>query len=271
MNPAESVLSALRRADQAFFEQLAQVDALDMGSAYYCGAHPESADANQLRDASLARQNAVEAYESVERYYAGRNLTCLRWSPAAGEPIEPHAALLEPRGWGRVEMQVCVLVDWPSPERLAPAVRTATGGSTTLRIISGRAMRRALRGTVLDADAGRFDAATRAAQADELSERMNDANFDALVALIGDEPAGRIVYHEVGDIAALRDLYVVAAHRRRGVGRALLAHAVQQALRLAPRICVTRVDAANCVARRLVESFGFRAEGTLVSWERGLR
>lgn len=256
----DPAVSAVRRADQAFCEQLARAESIEFALAYASSDHPLSASANQLREITLGGMSVDDAYETCERWFGQHGLTCRRWSPALNEPIEPYDAFLLPRGWTRRDRLAMAMVDWPAIATPDPSVH----------VVPARAMRRSLRATLTDPDAGGCDAAMREAYADECIDRLNDANYEMFVGIVSDQPAGRIAYHEVGDIAAVRDLFVVTSLRGRGVGRALLAHLILMARRLSPRVLVCSVDAGDARARRFFERNGFRAIGRLPEYERDL-
>ncbi len=257
---AEQAVAALRRADQAYYEQIAQVDALDFASAFTSGRFPASADCNQLREIALGGRDPSHVYESVERFYSHRSLACQRWVPALNEDARPFDGLLPARGWTRRDERVFAMVDW------APPAERAAG----LRILPARAMRRALRATYLDPSEPRWDETAKSDLADEAEERLNDSNYDVFVAMLDDGPAGRVGYHEVGDIAAVRGLYVVGGFRGRGVGRALLDHVILMARRLSPRLLVTSLPEDDAAARRFVERAGFHTSGLLAEYYRSL-
>jgi GNAT superfamily N-acetyltransferase len=261
VNPAEhdSIVSAVRRAEQAYCEQVTQAETLDFGVAFTSGAFPHSADGNQFREVQLGGTPIAEAFEAVERYYAQRNLTCFRWVPAMNEPLDAYDAFLPSRGFIRRDRLALVMADWPATAPPDPAVR----------IIPARAMRRAYRATFLDPGDSRWSEESKGRMADEAEERMNDANYDVFVAMLGDRPAGRVGYHEVGDIAALRDLYVVQAVRRAGVGRALTMHVVMLAKRLSPRLLVTSLADDEPPGSRYVGRIGFVPVGRMAEFDRG--
>jgi ribosomal protein S18 acetylase RimI-like enzyme len=91
-----------------------------------------------------------------------------------------------------------------------------------------------------------------------------------LIAYTADRPAGLAILTRVPKLDArtgllyLDELHVLAEYRRRGVGRALLAAAVDLAdeLGLAGIRLLTRPD--NRPARALYDSFGFRGSETLL-------
>ncbi len=257
-NSELAVVSAVRRADQAFCGQVAQTDALDWGVAFYSGVFPLSADANQFREVQLGAASIGDVFESVERYYSQRNLTCRRWVPALGESAELFDAFFSARGWVRRERVALGLVDWPA----------AGTGDKGVRIVPARAMRKAFRATFFDAGDPGWDDETRGAFADEAEERLNDSNYDVFVATVDDRPAGRVGYHEVGDIAAIRDLSIMAEFRGRGVGGALMGHVIGLAKRLGPRIVVASRQREDTAVQHCFDKHGFREFGVSAEYER---
>lgn len=247
---APDAISAIRRSDQAWCAQLATGDPLTFGVAYVAPEFSALSQVNQLRDVWLADVDPAGVYALAENYFAARKSRCTRWVPAADQPVEPVEAILAPHGWRRVEQIV-----WTLP---AGAGLNETSGD--LRILPARAMRRAYSTTFVDAspDAG------AAAQ-----QRMDDANLDAFVAVRDGEPLGRMGYFEVGDIARLADLYVLPAHRRKGVGTALVDHFAQLARRLLPKLVVAACDADDADAAAFLRHCGLIESGTATEFVRG--
>jgi len=256
----DQVVSAVRRADQAYYEQIAQIESLDFGVAFTSGAFPISPDANQFREVQLGSTPIAEVFESAERFYAQRNLTCFRWTPALNEPLDAYDAFLPTQGFTRRDRLALAMTDWPA----------TTPPDHAIRIIPARAMRKSYRATFLDPGDIRWSAASREMMANEAEERLNDANYDVFVAMLDDQPAGRIGYQEVGDIAALRDLYVVSALRRRSVGRALLAHVITLAKRLAPRVFVASLPADDEPATAYIKHHGFQPASQMAEYHRDI-
>jgi GNAT superfamily N-acetyltransferase len=125
-----------------------------------------------------------------------------------------------------------------------------TEPDATIRVLPARAMPKAYRQSF--ADAGASDDETAAAV-----ERLNDANYDAFVAMVDGQPAGRVAYLEVGDFARLAELFVAPARRGQGVGRCLTRHVLQLARRLAPRAFVAAVPAEDDIGARFLQRVGF--------------
>lgn len=245
----DDVISAARRSNRAWCEQLGMGESLDFGVAYASPEYPRLADANQLRDAWIADADPQTVYERVEAYYAERGLLCRMWTPASGQSVAPIESLLLALGWRRSDLTAMGLVSWDS-ENLPLEFES-------IRVLPARAMRRAYQSTVSDAwqgDSARIESAV---------DRLNDSHYDAFIAQIDGEPAGRIGYLEVGEIARLCDFWVSPAYHGRGVDHALAAHFLRTARRLLPRYIVACIDATDAGGRALLERHGFAVAGEL--------
>jgi len=69
--------------------------------------------------------------------------------------------------------------------------------------------------------------------------------------------AGYVVAHGVADEGEVLNLGVAAAHRRQGIGRALVEHVLQALGGLGVRTVYLEVRASNAAARHLYEALGF--------------
>lgn len=275
MSPAApDVLSAFRRSEQAYHAQLTAPQPIAAGMAFCAAAFPHLPDANQIRDVLLFDATMADAYAGVEAHFSARQRCCLRWTLSSEQPAEPVERHLAALGWVRREQAVFGLSHWPSLDELRAA------HEAELRILPARAMRKAHRQSWLDDVEAAADADLRAELADAANERLDDANLDGFVAVIGGETAGRVGLLEVGDICRGQDLYVCPASRGRGVATALLRHALQLAYRLRPRIAIAsgwitktgvssdRESDGVGASRRVLQRFGFVEAGRLTSWER---
>lgn len=247
--PNSETPSAVRRTEQALCEQLSTWESSEYGVAFWSADFPDLASCNQLRDAWLSTVDAETAFERTEAFYTQKGLTCRRWTTAAGQTVEPVEALLASKGWRRIETTAWRLERWDA----------ADGADPSIRVLPARAMKRAFQKT--------FEGATDAEQGAAV-ERLNDTNHEALVAMIDGKPVGRGAYLEVGDIARLTDVFVLPAHRRRGVGSALAAHFLRTARRLSPRVVVAACRSDDPGARTFLERCGFAPDGALVAFDR---
>jgi len=111
------------------------------------------------------------------------------------------------------------------------------------------------------ADVGDVDAIERAVFSDPWS--ANDftecvtSGVPFLVAERRGVVAGYIVAHCAADEGEILNLGVAAAHRRQGIGRALVARALQELAGRGVGTVYLEVRASNAAARQLYESLGF--------------
>jgi [ribosomal protein S18]-alanine N-acetyltransferase len=83
------------------------------------------------------------------------------------------------------------------------------------------------------------------------------ASVPFFVAERGGVVAGYVVAHSAADEGEILNLGVAAAHRRHGVGRALVEQILQVLAARGVRMVYLEVRASNAAARRLYESLGF--------------
>jgi ribosomal protein S18 acetylase RimI-like enzyme len=118
-------------------------------------------------------------------------------------------------------------------------------------------------GRLLHAFNREFDEPAPAAQV--LADRLRAlvASGDTVILLAGAEPAGIAVLRFRGAIWSsglecyLAELYVVPEQRGRGIGRALMDAAIEEARGRGAESMDIGVDEPDLVARRLYESLGF--------------
>jgi catechol 2,3-dioxygenase-like lactoylglutathione lyase family enzyme len=104
---------------------------------------------------------------------------------------------------------------------------------------------------------------------------LADSDSEFLLALEADAAAGfalsrlRIASFGSGEVVEIEDLFVAAAWRRRGIGRALVVRALERAVQRGCTAAALTTNERNVAARALYESLGFRAESE--RWAGGLR
>ena len=248
---AGTTIGAVLRSTHAHCLQLSQTEALEWGVAYTSTRFAGLPDANQLREFMVPDENDVPtACAAVDACFARRGLTCLRWAPAMEQPHKAVGRFLSQKGYQRRDRFACALAEWPD-------VTTRDD----VRILPARAMRREYRRT--------FTAPTgphRDLRAEAGLERLDDAGYEASLAVLDGRPVGRCALLQTGDIGRVIDLYVLPEHRRRGVGTALLAHVLGVARRFMARMVCLAVGVDNSPALRCVERMGFVRDGTLVEF-----
>ena len=247
------IISAVRRSDQAWCEQTCRWESLGFGVAYAADDFTSLAEGHQLRDVWLAHVDPQAAYEQTESFFRERGLTCTVWALSSEQDVQQAETLLAPRGWQRQDWLAMGLADWDLASEAA---------DESIRILPARAMPKAYRQSLTDSAAG--DAHSIEAG----FRRLDDANYDPFVAVVGREVAGRAGYLEVGDIARLADFSLSQKFCDRGVDRALVAHFLRMTRRLLPRAIVARADAQDESAKAFLQSCGFTAAGTLTHFHR---
>lgn len=251
-NPA--IVTAVRRCDQVYFEQVSQRQTLACGYAYTNGRHPSLPECNFIGEV-LLDADTPDPLSVVEEHFGACGSVCDKWAPAAVQPAEPVARLLAPLGFERRE---CVVYGYEPQRPPSPEGR--------LRILSARAMRRAYTAMV------HARAAPHAAHAEALAEiqleRLNDPQYDAFVGLDGDAPVAMGALMQVGAIGRVCDLYVAPEARGRGFGREMLASLLQTALRWALHPVCARAAAQDAAAAALLESAELRACGRIATFVR---
>jgi len=246
--------TAIRRSNQVYFEQVASRETIDLGYAYTNAAFPSLAECNFLGEVLLDEDRA-SAFDRVERWFAERGATCQRWVPCAEQNPDEVEAVVAPRGMVRRTTRVYAFeaLDAPPP-------------AEELRVLSGRAMRRAYQSLVAERAAEVGGPADSRAQMH--AERLDDPQYEPLVALLDERPAGIAALFQVGPIGRICDVWVAPAARRRGVARGLVTHAVRTAVRWALRpLCAASAE-DDAAGRGLLAATGFTEFGTMTHFER---
>lgn len=254
MDSSAETLAAVRRSNQVYYGQLAEPVTLACGIALLCPKYPRYHDGNQLREAVVPPDRSLaEAFEEVRRCYSEQGLTCYRWVPAAGQASEPIGAFLAERGYvarRNLVMRWRREVDMP----LHPAVK----------VLSARAMKRALRTVMLDSTT--HEQPVREMLADVAVDLLDEPSFDFFVATLDGRPAGYGGLLQAGDIGRIEKVFIAEHFRRQGVGRTLLAHLLALSRRLALRITCLEVAEDNTEAQALYRACGLEVEGAYVQF-----
>ena len=113
---------------------------------------------------------------------------------------------------------------------------------------------------------GAADESLREELVEAATERLNDPQMDAVIAMVDGETAGFCALFEVGDIALVTDLVVTPAYRRRGVATALVNHVLKLARRLLMRVTCVKVPVDNAAAATLFGRCGMEPDGDLTEF-----
>lgn len=255
---ATATVSAILRSNQAYYAQLSDTTSLQYGIAYTCPRYPSLESANQFREVLIEQPGDMEpAFAEVEAHFAGAGVRCYAWVPAADQSIEPVATFLSSKDYRRRDLSAMVVQEWVE----LPAPRD-------IRVLPARAMRKALHAIHAEefrmSDAAEQDMLTAGA-----TERLDESQIDAFVALLDGAPAGHCTLFQVGDIGRIVDLFVVESFRRGGVATALMGHLLRMARRLTMRITCMEIPSDSVAALTLCERCGLVQDGTTTEFVEG--
>jgi GNAT superfamily N-acetyltransferase len=250
-NPAGPM--AVRTSNEAYYRQVCLEETLDNAVAHSSEEHPALAECNFVSDVLIEELQAEPeaVLRGVQAFFAERGTACHRWIPALQQRVETLETLLVPQGY--VREQTVALLRPPGPPAEA---------NPRVSMLPARAMRRACTAVLEE----RFAGEIRDEQVEVHLQRLNDPQYDALVAMLEDRPAGFIAVHQVGEIGRIRDLHVMPAQRRTGVATAMLNYAIATAQRWLLRPICAQVSAEDAAGRALFTGLGFEAAGTLVRY-----
>ncbi|MCB9865769.1 MAG: GNAT family N-acetyltransferase [Phycisphaerales bacterium] len=251
--PAGSVL----RAKQAYLELMGVKVTLDCGIAFLCEDVPGYREGQQFREVMVEDPaELAPAFAAAEAHFAEHDARCSRWALAEAQDPAAIEPFLTERGFRRHDVQAVALTAWPEQ----PA-------HEAVRILPARPMRAAYIQCWESAMAYLPEDAREAAVAAAV-ERLDDHRMDSAVATVDGVPAGVGALFQVGDIGLVADFYVVPGLRRRGVGSALLHHAIALARRLMMRLVCAEVPLANPGGLAFLQRHGFVDGGRFVEFLR---
>ncbi len=247
---ATPTLASLLRADQAYYAQISRTRSLDKGIAFTSDAFPVVAEANQFREVWVDPADDLSAvFAAVDTNFGKLGLSCQLWAPSADGSTEGLEPFLLDRGFSRRNITAMALRS-----------HTATLIGEAIRVLPARAMRKALR-LIHEAEYKGLEASEREMFIEAALERLNDHRLDEFVALRTGEPAGRCALFQIGDVGRVCGLFVLPAHRRCGVGQALLSQSLKLARRLQLRLVCVPVLSDNEAALGLLQRCGFERDG----------
>ncbi|MFN0134888.1 MAG: GNAT family N-acetyltransferase [Phycisphaerae bacterium] len=232
MVPNVATIAAVRRARQAYLDQLCERVTLDCGVAHLLR---DEATVSPIPEANIVTDFAVqsmphEAIREVDAFYRERGLQCSAIIPADGQAGDSMVAVMREAGFERFALHCAVF------NSAGAAPPTRTDGVT---ILSARSVRRAFQRLAMLRERGYADESIAVLRAGLFEQRLDDAAFEVFVAMRQGEPLGFVALQQVGQIGRLSDIYVDDSSRRQGVATALVSYACATARRWALRpVCV---------------------------------
>jgi ribosomal protein S18 acetylase RimI-like enzyme len=232
---------------------------LDCGTAMVNPELKTVYDANQILDAAISPgTDAAAAFEEVERHFAVAGAVCHCWllNPSlSADRTQPLADYLLGRGYLRYASDILHLPRLPQHPVLMAG---------DLKIIPGRASFRHYR-ALAEEDAARWNAPELA---DAAMLHLDDPRYEAMMALKDGRAAGVVGVQIIGELGGIQHVFVSEDFRRQGIGRTLMARALEICVRSLLQHILLWVDPENARARALYHSLGFEKIGELVVYSK---
>lgn len=229
---------------------------LEWGAAVVNPLLAQLGAANCIYDAALAGESSPqEVIASVDAFFNAKGTTCLNWAlnPSQdAQQAQPLADALVAAGYQRRTDEILKLSHMQPPQDVPQ-----------LQVLPGRAALRHVRQLAI---ARRGD---ETAQRVELAlGRLDDPRYEDLTAMDQNQPVGRVAVLTVGDTGLVHDLYVLPDFRQKGIGRLLLARAIDICDRSQFKQVFLGIPESDQQARSFIQPFGFESVGQFVHYIR---
>jgi ribosomal protein S18 acetylase RimI-like enzyme len=248
------------RTDAVWVGHLADAEQLDVATAYANPALPGVWNANHVRDAALTGDTPpAEAVAEVDAHFAARGVSCAYWI------LNPSADSAATRPLAEYLLSIGHRTRVDDILHLRHSPRGPVAPVPGLKIIPARASYRHARALAEERARDRWKTAVdQLVEADILD--IDDPHTDTLLALKDDRAIATISVLAVGELGQIESVYVAPDYRSQGIGRTMLARALEVCARSIFRHVFILVDPANTPAVGLYRSFGFERIGQLTSY-----
>jgi ribosomal protein S18 acetylase RimI-like enzyme len=257
----ENLVRLFHRTELHWTRHIAEEETLDAGTAFTNPELDGVNDANRMLDAALPPGvSPAGAVAEVEAHFASRGVRCSMWSMNPSAKPEATAPLVEyllSRGYRAVVDEIMHL-----PSQSVGAAAVAPRELPGLTIIPARASYRHMR--ELAEARGRHWNSTQLA--DSIMLHLDDPHYDALLALHGGAAVACTGVLAVGDFGAIEEVFVLDSHRGRGIGRVMMARALEICARSLFKHVLLYVDPSNEPATKLYRGCGFKTIGTYTTY-----
>jgi ribosomal protein S18 acetylase RimI-like enzyme len=248
----EALLRLATRAEGLWSETLGERVEVEGGEAVVSAEFSRVPAANRVQGVR-EDGDVAQTVAAVDAAFGARGVSCLEWSFGDEAGAERFSEMLLPRGYVRKRDRLYRMEQPGALQRAAEVM-----------VIPGRASFQKLGDLAEGAERGWGTAeAAELLQLREAAVRvLDDPQVDCLLALVGEEAVGAVYLVSVGEGIVLQELYVHPAWVRRGIGRTLLASAVEVAARSRARHLLLFCEEGNEAAQAMYEKAGFRAVAT---------
>jgi ribosomal protein S18 acetylase RimI-like enzyme len=247
------VLASFSRAQVDFLSLGLEAQPIDLGTALVTPALDQIRDANCVLDARVpAGHNAESLWRNTHTHFRQRGSAMMKLVFSAGASDAertPLVNVLQQNGWVEQRRNVLRLERSPGAAKDGPSV------------LSARAVRR-----LYETFARTVAAEINPQMADLAMLRLDEPQFEVLVALQGGTVVARAGVLSLGDMGLIENVVVHPAHRRRGLARRLMHGAIDLCARSQFRHVLLGCDASNVAAQTLYASLGFAKLGEYAEW-----
>jgi len=241
------------QVQRRWLESMAEAAELPVGTALSSRDYSRVYDANNICDAALPPgTDAAAAVRQVNEHFSARGTRCAYWTLRPSAPPQstaPLAAHLLELGYRPAHSAI---MSWqpsqPLPQRPPIMVIPARASYAHWELLEQESAQR------WPEAAEELVAAHRA--------RLDDPHVDALLAMKEAAAAGSAALLCAGELGLVGTLYVAAAFRQQGVGKALMVGLLDLAHRAVLRHVFLEVEPDNHPAVALYEACGFTRLGT---------
>jgi ribosomal protein S18 acetylase RimI-like enzyme len=241
------------RVELHWSRHLAEETTLDIGTALANPRLRAIDRANCIFDATLPEgMSPSQAIEIADAHFQEAASQCRMWimNPSASRQVDPLLAHLVARGFQANRRDILYLAGH------AAALDEIAG----LTIIPARASFRHVRELAEEISPDTPGAADAALM------HLDDPHVDALLALRQGTALGFVTVLSTGEIGAITELFVSAAYRRHGIGRTLLARAMEIAARSLFKHVFVSASPDDVAATSLLHAAGFTTVGTFTEY-----
>lgn len=260
---ADDLPRLFERVNRRWAEQLAEPETLEMGVAIVNAKLAGVAAANQMMEASLpVEMNAAQAVQAAEDHFAAAQSVCRQWTincSLDATAAAPLATALLQAGYRRIEHDIL---------RLHQANPAAEENLPGLQIIPARASYRHVTQLAEEKylSSGNDADLTRQRVETEIT-RLDDPHFDSLIALRDGRAVGTVGVMAVGELGYLNGPWSSPRARGQGIGKLLLARAMDICARALLRHVFAELDPA-CPLAGTLRAAGFVSVGKWVFYRK---
>ena len=257
----DTLVRAIKRAAVILARTAAEETQLDGATVFVNARRPGVRMINLATDLNIpGGATADGVLAQVFDHFREASVPCHALRCAETQWPKPLADAAEQAGYQRAASTVFLLDKFKRPGSFRD----------DLQVIPGRAAYAELRRLHRRDAVARWNADDRLADdlADTHIDFYDESRLDSFLGRLAGQPAGVVNVLTLGNIGVITDVHTDHEHRRQGVARTLLTHAIEHCQRAAFEQVVLEAPEDCGIERALYESLGFKAVATFSAYER---